>query len=85
VFDNSLAHQDGTFRTLKLNELFKHNELILKEKGLLIVEQPIEKKSDFLISAQEEIRTLTPFRALPPQSSASTNFATRAENKEGDF
>jgi hypothetical protein len=30
------------------------------------------------ISAEEEIRTLTPFRALPPQSSASTNFATSA-------
>ena len=29
-------------------------------------------------SAREEIRTLTPFRALPPQSSASTNFATHA-------
>ncbi len=30
-------------------------------------------------SAAEEIRTLTPFRALPPQSSASTSFATAAE------
>ena len=29
-------------------------------------------------SAAEEIRTPTPFRALPPQSSASTNFATAA-------
>jgi hypothetical protein len=28
--------------------------------------------------AEEEIRTLTPFRALPPQSSASTSFATSA-------
>ena len=27
-------------------------------------------------SARDEIRTHTPFRALPPQSSASTNFAT---------
>jgi hypothetical protein len=30
------------------------------------------------ISAEEEIRTPKPFRALPPQSSASTNFATSA-------
>ena len=29
-------------------------------------------------SARDEIRTHTPFRALPPQSSASTNFATHA-------
>ncbi len=28
--------------------------------------------------AQDWIRTSTPFRALPPQSSASTNFATWA-------
>jgi hypothetical protein len=28
--------------------------------------------------AEEEIRTPTPVKALPPQSSASTNFATSA-------
>jgi hypothetical protein len=31
--------------------------------------------------AQNWIRTSTPFRALPPQSSASTNFATWAQKK----
>jgi hypothetical protein len=30
------------------------------------------------VSAEEEIRTPTPVTALPPQSSASTNFATSA-------
>ena len=32
----------------------------------------------FLLCAAKEIRTPTPFRALPPQSSASTNFAIAA-------
>ena len=31
------------------------------------------------IRARDWIRTSTSFRTLPPQSSASTNFATRAE------
>jgi hypothetical protein len=31
-----------------------------------------------IVSAEEEIRTPIPFRALPPQSSASTSFATSA-------
>lgn len=30
------------------------------------------------VSAEEEIRTPTPVKALPPQSSASTSFATSA-------
>src|SRR5690348_7780294 len=32
----------------------------------------------FYLSARDWIRTSTPFRAPPPQSGASTNFATRA-------
>ena len=32
----------------------------------------------FIVRAEEEIRTPKPFQALPPQSSASTNFATSA-------
>ena len=35
--------------------------------------------------ARDEIRTHTPFRALPPQSSASTNFATHASVKWTKF
>ena len=38
--------------------------------------QPFEIE---IFSARDRIRTSTPFPALPPQSSASTNFATRAE------
>ena len=37
------------------------------------------------LSARDEIRTHTPFRALPPQSSASTNFATHAGEKCQNF
>lgn len=33
--------------------------------------------------AKEEIRTPKPFQALPPQSSASTNFATFASGRMG--
>jgi site-specific DNA recombinase len=83
VFDNSLSYHDGDYRTPFLHTLFRHNELVMRQKRLLFVEQPIRKIGDFLPSAREEIRTLTPFRALPPQSSASTNFATHAaENFE---
>jgi hypothetical protein len=35
-----------------------------------------------LFCARDWIRTSTPFRAPPPQSGASTNFATRALVKE---
>jgi hypothetical protein len=34
------------------------------------------------VSAAEKIRTFTAFRPLPPQSSASTSFATAAEGCE---
>ena len=41
------------------------------------------------LCARDWIRTSTPFRAPPPQSGASTNFATRAINfknyKSGGF
>ena len=36
---------------------------------------------DYFVCAQDWIRTSTPFPALPPQGSASTNFATWAEEK----
>ena len=78
AFDNSLSYYDGVYRTPFLHSLFRHNELVMRQKRLLFVEQPIKKIGDFLTSARDEIRTHTPFRALPPQSSASTNFATHA-------
>ena len=35
-------------------------------------------KTVILVRAREQSRTATPVTALPPESSASTNFATRA-------
>jgi len=55
VFDNSLSYRDGAYRTPFLHTLFRYNELILNEKRLLFVEQPIKKIGDFLPSARDEI------------------------------
>ena len=46
-------------------------------------QQYLQKQKDEAITssfycAEEEIRTPTPVKALPPQSSASTSFATSA-------
>lgn len=43
-FDQQLYYQDGVYRTPSLLPIFVRNELILREKKLLIV----EKKGDFL-------------------------------------
>lgn len=40
VFERELTHDGTCFRTPKLLKDFSHNELILKEKGLLIIEKP---------------------------------------------
>lgn len=42
VFESNLTHDGTTFRTPKLHDLFVHNALTLKEKGLLVTEQPLE-------------------------------------------
>jgi site-specific DNA recombinase len=39
VFDQALYYQDGIYRTPYLIPELAHNELVLKEKGLLIVEK----------------------------------------------
>ena len=56
-----------TFKDLSKSKL---TSKVLKNKNGLKVRP--------FCSARDEIRTHTPFRALPPQSSASTNFATHA-------
>lgn len=38
VFDNSVSHDGKSYRTAYLDPTFSHNELILKEKGLLIID-----------------------------------------------
>lgn len=40
VFKQGLTFKDGAFRTPSINPAFEHNLLILKEKGLLFLEQP---------------------------------------------
>jgi site-specific DNA recombinase len=42
VFDSSLTHDGTTYRTRFLHPMFAHNELELKEKGLLIVQPSSE-------------------------------------------
>lgn len=42
VFNSALTYVDGVYRTHFLLPLLSHNTLILKQKGLLIVEQPTQ-------------------------------------------
>lgn len=57
VFDNSLSHDGKTYRTRTLHPMFANNELILKEKGLLVVEQPSDNLEKNSVSSPYEIRT----------------------------
>ncbi|HTE00847.1 MAG TPA: recombinase family protein [Mucilaginibacter sp.] len=41
VFKHNLTYSGGAFRTPFINEAFAHNYLSVKEKGLLLVEQPL--------------------------------------------
>lgn len=40
VFDRGLTYRDGCYRTPHLHFLFAHNAVTLKQKGLLVIEQP---------------------------------------------
>src|SRR5690606_5114468 len=40
VSKQGLTFKDGAFRTPSINPAFEHNFLVLKEKGLLSLEQP---------------------------------------------
>jgi hypothetical protein len=41
-FQPSLIYNNGVFETERLHPAFKHNELKLKEKGLLILSSPLQ-------------------------------------------
>ena len=58
-FDRSLSYSDDSYRTPYLHPLFAHNELILKEKGLLKIEQPIRKIRRIPACAPDGSRTRT--------------------------
>src|SRR3546814_707527 len=47
VFKDGLIFKDGVFRTASNNPAFAHNVLKMKEKWLLVMEQPGENLSDF--------------------------------------
>ena len=42
VFDNQLSYKKGVYRTLFLNPLFHSKAALIKEKGLLFIEQPLD-------------------------------------------
>ena len=42
VFDNKLSYPKGGYRTLYLNPLFQSKAALVKEKGLLFIEQPLD-------------------------------------------
>lgn len=63
VFNSGLSYDDGAYRTPTIISLFRHNELILKEKRLLIIEQPFNKLAENSESAPPvtTIELLAPF------------------------
>jgi hypothetical protein len=60
VFDNQLSYKKGVYRTLFLNPLFQSKAALVKEKGLLVLEQPLDFSGKTPVCAAEEIRTPTP-------------------------
>ena len=52
-FNSQLRYEDGIYRTTFLLPLFAHNSLVLKEKGLLEVEQPFENGAENGISTRD--------------------------------
>lgn len=66
VFNNELYYQDNTYRTTYLLDLFHPKALVLKEKGLLIFEQPSVISANFSVSAPQRsiIEPLNSFLSL---------------------
>ena len=60
VFDNKLSYKNGGYRTLYLNPLFQSKAALVKEKGLLFIEQPLDFLGKNPVCAAKEIRTPTP-------------------------
>ena len=60
VFDNQLSYKKGVYRTLFLNPLFQSKAALVKEKGLLFLEQPLDFSGKTPMCAAKEIRTLMP-------------------------
>ncbi len=54
-FQHGLVYKEGVFGTRSLHPAFAHNELVLKEKGLLLVEQSSDFFDKSLIRSENEI------------------------------
>ena len=59
VFDNQLSYKNGAYRTLFLNPLFSSKAALVKEKGLLILEQPLDFLGKNPVCAPDGNRTRT--------------------------
>lgn len=51
VFNNKLYYQDGIYRTPYIHSTFSSKAALVKEKGLLILEQPLQFSSNFTLCA----------------------------------
>ena len=61
VFKDNLTYKNGMFRTPSINPDLKCNSLLLKQIGLLDVEQPYEFENRFSYCGEWGIRTRGPF------------------------
>ena len=63
VFDNSLYYRNGTYRTANLMNIFSHNQLILKQKQLLLIDEKPDFGSEIRLGGPERpiIEPLTDF------------------------
>jgi hypothetical protein len=66
VFDNSLFYQDKVYRTPYLISELSHNELKMKEKGLLIVTKKGDSREKIPLGGGEGIRT--PVQTYSPKA-----------------
>jgi site-specific DNA recombinase len=57
VFKHGLVYSEGSYRTPWLHPAVSHNELIMKEKGLLVVEQPNAIWNQIPVSSLDRNRT----------------------------
>src|SRR3546814_9787999 len=57
VFDRGLVYSDGAYRTPWLHPALSHNQLKMKEKGLLYVEQPNDIWRQIPLSSRSEEHT----------------------------
>jgi site-specific DNA recombinase len=57
VFDNNLYYENGIYRTPTMMQMFAHNSLKMKEKGLLIYKKIGENRNDFPLSDPTGNRT----------------------------